>query len=305
MTKAALIAVDWGTSSFRARTIDADLNVIDLISTDEGILKAKGQFEQVFASNLRRLDGFQEDLPIVMSGMIGSRNGWVEVPYMSLPAHLSDLSGQTGKITLAGFGPITLVPGVMARGQAADVMRGEETELFGAIQMLDLKEGRLIIPGSHSKHVVIKEGAIFQFNTFLTGELFHALTNATILGAFGKEVCPRCPWFDQGVIAGAQEGDAGALLGRLFSARARVLVDGMPEKHAACYLSGMLIGAELCATHQQSHKLWILGNGKLPHIYQQAATLLDINAQIVPEGAAVAGAVQIAKALGLAFHNGN
>ena len=298
-SKAKLIAIDWGTSSFRARTVTAECEVIDTIFSDEGILKAKDRFEEVFRSHIPNLKGFEQGLPIILSGMIGSRNGWREAPYATMPTRPDALSKAMTKLELEGFGDVWFIPGIMAEGEKADVMRGEETEIFGALEMLGIKDATMIIPGTHSKHVDIRGGAIESYRTYLTGEMFHALTTATILGAFGKTVCDGCEWFEEGVRIGAKDGSSGALLNRVFTARARVLVDGLPEDHAACYLSGMLIGAELKEAMGQEGDIWILGNGKLPEIYLHALKVLGGDAQIVPMGGVVHGAMQVAKALEL------
>lgn len=296
---AVLVAVDWGTSSFRARTVRADRSVIDTISTDEGILKAKGRFEEVFRTHIPALKGYRAGLPVILSGMIGSRNGWVEVPYATMPTKPDALSKAMTKIEVEGIGDVWFIPGIMAEGDKADVMRGEETEIFGALEMLGIANATMIIPGTHSKHVDIRDGAIQSYRTYITGEMFHALTTATILGAFGKDVCEDCEWFAEGVRIGARDGNSGALLNRLFTARARVLVDGLPENHAACYLSGMLIGAELKEAMGQDGDIWILGNGRLPEIYLKALKVLGGDAKIVPMGGVVHGAMQVAEAIEL------
>ncbi|QUS58626.1 2-dehydro-3-deoxygalactonokinase (plasmid) [Pseudovibrio brasiliensis] len=277
------------------------MKILDKISTEQGILQCDGKFEEVLRDNLNGLKGFHRGLPVVLSGMITSRNGWVEVPYATLPASAADLSCATKQVTLPNLGPLWFIPGIKAEGAQADVMRGEETEILGAISHFNLRDATIIIPGSHSKHTIIRDGAIRSFRTYLTGEMFSALTKSTILGAFGSKTCETgCSWFEEGIRIGARQGGAGALLNRVFSARSRVLVDGMPEEHAACCLSGLLIGAELSeaiATSQDT--LWILGNGRLPELYQRGFSVLGATSKIVPHGSAAFGAAQVARALNL------
>lgn len=291
---AALIAVDWGTSSFRARTVTSCAQVIDTIATSEGILAAKDHFEQVLKTNIAKLEGYRSDLPIILSGMIGSRNGWLEVPYATMPTQPSALSQDMVSMSVEGLGEVWFIPGIMAQGENADVMRGEETEIFGAIEMLELTDAAMVIPGTHSKHVSIQDGAITSYKTYLTGDMFHALTSASILGAFGK-TADQCDWFEEGVRIGAREGKAGALLNRVFTARSRVLVDKLPEEKAASYLSGILIGAEIAELLPSQEPLWVLGNGALPDMYKCAFELLGGVARVVPPGGVVHGAVKLAQ----------
>ncbi len=291
---AALIAVDWGTSSFRARTVTTSAQVIDTIATSEGILAAKDRFEQVLKTNITRLEGYRSDLPVILSGMIGSRNGWLEVPYATMPTRPSALSQDMVSMHVEGLGEIWFIPGIMAEGENADVMRGEETEIFGAIEMLELTDAAMVIPGTHSKHVLIEKGAIASYKTYLTGDMFHALTSASILGAFGK-TAELCDWFEEGVRIGAREGKAGALLNRVFTARSRVLVDNLPEEKAASYLSGMLIGAEVGELLPSREPVWVLGNGALPDMYKCAFEILGGSPRVVPPGGVVHGALQLAQ----------
>ena len=301
MTDVSLVAVDWGTSSFRACTLSNQMEILDKISTEQGILQCDGKFEEILRDNLKGLKGLHTELPVVLSGMITSRNGWVEVPYTTLPTTAADLSSAAKQVTLPDLGPLWFIPGIKAEGAEADVMRGEETEILGAISHFNLRDATMIIPGTHSKHTIIRDGAIQSFRTYLTGEMFSTLTKSTILGTFGSKACEAgCSWFEEGIRIGARQGGAGALLNRVFSARSRVLVDGMPQEHAACYLSGLLIGAELSeAIVTSQDTLWILGNGRLPELYQRGFSVLGAPSKIVPHGSAVFGAAQVARALNL------
>lgn len=304
MADASLVAVDWGTSSFRACTLDNQLIIIDKISSDDGILHASGRFEEVLQNALTSLQGYIAGIPIILSGMITSRNGWIEVPYAALPTTTSDLARVAKQLTLPELGELWFIPGIKAEGVEADVMRGEETEIFGALTHIKLDDATIIIPGTHSKHAVIRDGAIQSFRTYLTGEMFSALIKSSILGAFGNQMCGvACAWFENGIRTGANQGAPGAMLNRVFSARSRVLVDDLPEDHARCYLSGLLIGAELAEAIQSSANpqgpLWILGNGSLPDLYQRGLSVLGVKSKIVPQGCAAFGAAKIAQALNL------
>ncbi|MFV0447822.1 MAG: 2-dehydro-3-deoxygalactonokinase [Vibrio sp.] len=121
----------------------------------------------------------------------------------------------------------------------------------------------MIIPGTHSKVVSIEDGFVVDFKTFLTGEMFYALCESTILGTFGKNVDPNSEWFYQGVIRGAKSKHSGDLLSLLFCARSRVLVDNMPEDQSASFISGLLLGSEIGASQYKTQDIWVMGNGNL------------------------------------------
>lgn len=290
--KPYIVAVDWGTSSFRARLVDKEGRVISDISTNEGILKSKGQFELVLQKSLQSLSHYHIGIPIVMSGMIGSKNGWFEAKYTDLPCSIHTLATNISIIP-SSLGEILLIPGVCKQGKDADVIRGEETEVMGAIRLLGLENANLIIPGTHSKVVSIQNGIFNDFKTFLTGEMFFALCESTILGAFGRDVDCQSEAFTIGVKQGFDSTHSGELLHHVFLARSRVLLSDLDEKDSASFLSGVLIGAEIGASAYQQNDIWIMGNGKLPLAYQTALQSLNFNAQIVPDNTVVLGSLAI------------
>ncbi|MCQ1060196.1 2-dehydro-3-deoxygalactonokinase [Photobacterium sp. ZSDE20] len=288
-----IAAIDWGTSSFRARIVGINGNVIETLSNGDGILVSKGHFSETLERNLASLDNYEIGLPIVMSGMIGSRNGWVEAPYTELPCSAQSLSLRLVRIEEYLPHQLYLIPGIKKTGDLSDVIRGEETEIIGAIEHLNLSRVMMVIPGTHSKVVTIDNGEISDFKTFLTGEIFHALCTSTILGSFGHNVDIRSEWFEKGVNNGLKTQHGGDLLNLLFTARSRVLVSDLPESASASFISGLLIGSEIGATDYQNRPVWIMGNGKLPQAYQRALSIADINCQIVPDNIVVAGTLSI------------
>lgn len=288
-----IVALDWGTSSFRARLVAASGEVIQTISNNEGILASNGQFDEVLERNLNQLNGYEQGMPVVMSGMIGSRNGWYEAAYTQLPCDAKSLSKGLEVVSLNTSHNIYIIPGLMKSGEVSDVIRGEETEIIGAIEHLNLTSASMIIPGTHSKVVDIEQGKIVDFKTYLTGELFHAICKSTILGSFGNEVNTSSPWFKQGVIKGLNTQHGGELLNLLFTARSRVLVSDMPASESATFISGLLIGSEIGASDYRRGTVWIMGNGKLPQAYQSALNVAGITCNIVPENIVVAGTLSI------------
>ncbi|MDG6896091.1 2-dehydro-3-deoxygalactonokinase [Volucribacter amazonae] len=287
-----IITVDWGTSSFRANLVTSEGKVIETIANNQGITQINQSFKQVLQQNLGQLTGYQANIPIIMSGMIGSKNGWYEVPYVSLPCNSQTLAQGIVKLNEPEI-EIYIIAGVAKTGKDTDVLRGEETEIIGAITSLNLIDTTMIIPGTHSKVVKIEQGLLTDFKTFLTGEMFSALCQATILGSFGSKVSETSPWFYQGVELAYQTQHAGDLLNIIFQARSQVLIAKLPPQEAASFLSGMLIGAEIGASNYAYPDIWILGNGKLPQLYQQALAHLNYRSQIVPNNAASLGALTI------------
>src|SRR5579871_490038 len=180
MTEApALIAIDWGTSSFRAYRIARDGAILDSIETQDGVATiAPGGFADAFL----RLVGawLQADpaTPVLASGMVGSRNGWREAPYVSCPADLADIVAHVVVVT-AGGTRVPIAPGlsyVDERGQP-DVMRGEEVEILG---LAEAGDALIVLPGSHSKWARVESGRVLRFRTFVTGELFSAIRDHTL-----------------------------------------------------------------------------------------------------------------------------
>ena len=176
-----MIAVDWGTSNFRAFRLDAEGAIVARCSSPQGILRvADGNF----AAALRAEIGpwlAEGEKHILMCGMIGSRQGWVEAEYLPCPAGISDLAGAVVQVPFSGA-EVRLVPGVMGADASGvpEVMRGEETAAMG---MLDACAGAGLVcfPGTHSKWIQLSDRTIVSFTTWMTGEIYSALRRCTIL----------------------------------------------------------------------------------------------------------------------------
>lgn len=233
------IAVDWGTTNRRAWRIEPDGGVDDSFQ-DECGLKAvpAGGFAAAAAEITARLG----DLPMLLAGMVGSNKGWREAPYVPCPAGAAELAAA---ILWIEPGRIGIVPGVSQAGAAgADVMRGEEVQLLGAVAAGQVPaDGLICHPGTHAKWVVMESGRIAAFRTMMTGETFSMLSRHSILGdQLRGDVAP-----DSGFLEGAQAGLAGAdLLSSLFGIRARFLL-GESDGDQASFASGLLIGADVRA----------------------------------------------------------
>ena len=302
-----LVAVDWGTSSFRAYLVDAHGIATDRIANAGGIL-AVGQNE--FPAHLKRhLAPWLErlgPLPVVMSGMIGSRQGWIEAPYVPTPATPGDILAAVQTMAVDGLGPVLIAPGVMTRDRAGigDVMRGEETQVFGALALTETADGLFVVPGTHSKWIAVDNGAISSFQTYMTGEIYAVLREHSILGRLmptaaspAQSTVTISPGFRRGLDVMARHGGGpGGLLHRLFSVRTRGLFAELPAEQLPDYLSGLLIGAEIIEAAPADQTVSIIANEALADRYRLACQTLGVSCQILPQDCAVAGLWAIASA---------
>jgi 2-dehydro-3-deoxygalactonokinase len=247
-TAPRLVALDWGTTSLRAYLLGADGVVLDRRAEPSGILNVpERDFAAVYEAITSGWRARHPALPSIAAGMIGSAQGWVEAPYADVPADVGSVARAVSVVPDAG---LRIVPGVAQRGPAPDVMRGEETQLFGAmVEVPELaEEAVVVLPGTHSKWARLAFGRIEGFTTYMTGELFAVLSRHSILGRLAEGTSAGAvegPAFVRGV---RQARDAGAGLASLvFSARSAVLVGDLPAADSLAYLSGLLIGDEVRA----------------------------------------------------------
>ena len=253
-----LIGIDWGTTFLRAHLFGDDGAVIKRRDRPWGIRRLPGGS---FPAACREVAGDWRDrwplVPVLASGMVGSREGWHEVPYVECPADAAAIAAAVVAFR-SECGTIHLVPGVRQGGDAPDVMRGEEVQIVGALvdrpQLAD--DSLLVLPGTHCKWARIRGGAIAGFTTYLTGELFAALRDHSILGGPGRDAAMAAgasadiaapaasTAFLRGVRAARDAGSAG-VSARLFSTRSLFLAGELPAEESLDYLSGLLVGEEL------------------------------------------------------------
>jgi 2-dehydro-3-deoxygalactonokinase len=180
------------------------------------------------------------------------------------------------------------------------VIRGEETQVFGALARLQIGNGRFLLPGTHSKWVTVENGRVTGFATYMTGEIFAAARDHTILGRLMQEGTPTGGAFLRGVSDGARPGKPGALLNRLFAVRTAGLFGEIAGPDLPDYLSGLLIGAELGdQMGAGGASARIIASDALAERYRTAAASLDIDAEIVPSDCITEGYVAIARIAGL------
>ena len=251
-----LLALDWGTSSLRAFLM-GDGQVLETRQSAQGIqhLPQAGirGYQQALAQIAADWLQAWPALPIVACGMVGSAQGWKEAPYVPCPADIHTLVAR-GVTVASGLGPAILIaPGVLFDMPEAlpDVMRGEEIQIAGALQLNPAWARRawMLLPGTHSKWAQIEDGRIVRYATYLTGELFAVLSRHSILGRLMPASNESNPAVDPEAFAlgldTARRSGPGDLLHQIFGTRTLGLTGRLPAVGLADYLSGLLIGHEL------------------------------------------------------------
>lgn len=292
-----LIALDWGTTSLRGALMGPDGTVLDRIATADGIMAANGRsFPTIFETVAGPWLAANPGAPALASGMIGSRQGWIEAPYAACPAGFTQLA-EAIVWTQAAGSRVGFVPGLSWRD--ADVMRGEETQIAGALASLNATEGLFVLPGTHSKWAVVAGGQVTEFRTYMTGEVFAALRHHTILG---RLMPVEDPAFDADAFTdGCQRAEGGALLHALFSARTEGLFARRPPEALPSYLSGLLVGEEVreALTLAPAAKVTLVCSKTLAAPYGRALALRGVEHEVVDGDVAFAGLHAIACAAGL------
>lgn len=293
----ALIALDWGTSSLRAYALGAGGRVLASRRSEHGIMNlpvaasslAADRFEQALQGVCGEWLQEYPGLPLLACGMVGSAQGWKEAAYQPLPSRAADLS-HAFTVVPRGSGPsLHIVPGLIQRGDMPNVMRGEETQIAGVLQILaqggdPLQRMVIGLPGTHSKWALVEDGAVTRFETFMTGEIFAALCQHTLLGrtmainaAFDEKA------FTRGLrVARSPEGAMG-VLSNVFSCRTLGLTGSLPSTSQPDYLSGLLIGHEVAALAAAllDEDLRVVLCGE-PSLCQRYAAALEVHGQDSP-----------------------
>jgi len=258
------IAVDWGTTNRRAYRLDSSGQCVDEFEDDGGVLTVPaGGFPDAVAQIRQRLG----DHPLLLAGMIGSNRGWKEAPYVPCPAGLDDLAA---KLAWAGERE-AIVPGVSYIGDGrADVMRGEEVQLLGAVAagLVD-PMGLVCHPGTHNKWATLRHGKVDRFQTVMTGELYSLLKEHSILSDLLQREVKVNDVFKE---AARHAIDHEALPADLFGVRARVLLGEAKKEDAACYTSGLLIGADvrIGLSIPTGAQIAVIGRPELTRLYAAA-----------------------------------
>ena len=299
-----LIAIDWGTSSFRAWALAADGTIRDEMARKAGILSVSdGDFDAAFAAALGPWLVSAPNAPILASGMITSRNGWCETPYLPLPLRAGDLAAALTPFATRSGRVVHFVTGTARNPEKGlpDVMRGEETELVGHLAAGGSGSGVFVMPGTHCKWALAENGALIDFETYMTGEVFAVLSAHSILG---RLMVPEAPFVPEAFVQGVETSRAArtSILGRIFSARALALFDRLAPEAIADYLSGLLIGEEVrsgLAVHGAPQTVTVIGRGDLADRYAQAFDIFGTGVIRAQQGMARLGLLEIARKAGL------
>lgn len=308
----ALVALDWGTTSCRAYRIDAGGRVLETVSSASGILNVPdGDFDGAFEELVGGWIGPHAGIPVLASGMIGSRQGWSEAPYRECPAGLADLAEALHRHRTSRGRTVWFVPGlshVDADG-VPDVIRGEETQIVGVVPVASAP-AVCLLPGTHSKWALVENGRVTWFATFMTGEVYAVLRNHSILGRLMTGAPSDDPQhrdaFWRGLAAAAAEyAGGGGLLHRLFSVRSLGLFDRLPADALGAYLSGLLIGSEVAEARVRltdiadGAAISVIGGAVLADLYGEALDHAGLQPVPAPADAAAAGLFRIARQAGL------
>ncbi|MHB0774641.1 2-dehydro-3-deoxygalactonokinase [Halomonas sp. WWR20] len=243
-----LIAVDWGTSNFRAFLVDLDTGqCVDSRRSEAGLRAlATAEFPHYCEAHVGDWRGDGE-VPVYLAGMVGSARGWSEAPQLELPVAAADLAAHI--VPAPGLANVWIVPGVkVVTAEHVDVMRGEEVQAFGALALAGVSEADCCLPGTHSKWARLEEGRLASFTTVMTGELYHAVRFHTLPGepARDEAVFDEAA-FRQGL---GRAGCPGGVMHALFEARSRHLYSGLIAAQVGSFLSGVLIGEEVRAMRE-------------------------------------------------------
>lgn len=295
MSEATFIAGDWGTSRLRLYLCDA-----------RGSVLARGEAEGAsvpdcagrFAAAVAPWDKAHGVLPAVLGGMVGSTIGWKDVPYLRCPARPGGIAGAALRFE-AGGRAIAILPGLSCTGKtgAPDVMRGEETQILGALRLHPaLAKGRHLfcMPGTHAKWVMVEDGAVIQFQTALSGELFELLRRHSVLARDGGEVAVESPALARG-LAFVRANTHADLLHLLFSTRARVVTGEMAKGDAASYLSGLVLGKDVATAlklFEPDGPVQLICTPVLAALYGRVLGAYDVQSAVIDgDAAALAGLV--------------
>jgi 2-dehydro-3-deoxygalactonokinase len=290
-----LIAVDWGTSNFRAYRVDAEGGILGRRSSAQGILRVgEGNFEEALRVEVGAWLA-EGETHILLCGMIGSRQGWVEAEYLPCPVGIEELANAVVQVPFQGA-EVRLVPGVIGPDAAGvpELMRGEET---AAVGMLDACAGAGLVcfPGTHSKWIELRDRKIVSFTTSMTGELYGALRKCTIL----ERTMTSSPEIDKTAFCDgvARSEDPGGLLHQLFGVRTLALMGQLKEEASSSYLSGLLIGHDVRAAMPRGSNVHLVGAAHLCSLYAQAIEACEGDATVEDEDAAALGLAAIGRRL--------
>lgn len=276
------VLVDWGTSNLRVWIMNAGGEPGKQAVSPMGADRLNpGQFYEILKNILRNMGlppAREEKYPVIICGMAGARNGWVEAGYVSVPVSCDELVASPAHIETDEL-DVYILPGLAVRDEEVpDVMRGEETQILGFCMRKPDFSGLLCLPGTHGKWVSMDHGVVTSFRTAMAGELFALLCGQSVIRhVIGEEVlfAPDHADFKAGILEGYHHPQR--ILFDLFSVRARGLLFAAQGGQASARLSGLLIGAEMSGSlelHNQAHSPVLIATGRMLLLYKQAFAYL-------------------------------
>jgi 2-dehydro-3-deoxygalactonokinase len=276
------IAVDWGTSNLRAWAVGRDGGIVHEASSASGMAKlTRNEFEPALLVLIGDWLPAGRKTLVAACGMVGARQGWIEVPYNEAPCPPASAQSARSPQTSEARLDVRIIAGVMQR-EPADVMRGEETQIAGLLQATPDFDGVICLPGTHTKWVRVKGGKIAAFKSCMTGEVFGLLATQSVLRfSVGGEGWDASEYGDA-VRAALERPESFA--GALFSIRASSLIAGLSQAAANARLSGLMIGTELAATrpYWSNGAVSMVDNGQQAALYAAALKIAGATSTLLP-----------------------
>ena len=286
MSRVDWIAADWGTSNLRVWGMSADGVIVETAQSEKGMGRlSQDQFEPALKELIA--GWIQGPTTVVACGMVGSRQGWTEASYETVPCTTAPSKFYSPNVLDPNL-DVRIIPGIRQM-DPADVMRGEETQIAGFLALNPDWDGVICLPGTHTKWVHISANEVVSFQTFMTGEIFSLLSkNSVLQHSIGKNL--NTAGFDRGVEEAIARPER--LAARLFSLRAESLLIDQDQATSTGRLSGLLIGAELAGAkpYWLGQQVTVLGAGPLSKLYVDALATQSVQAtQVQGERATLAG----------------
>lgn len=321
--RAHLIALDWGTTRCRAYLLGDGGVVLSEREDHSGIMAvtalaaaAGTPVEQVFEQVFDELCGAWlaevPGIPVIACGMIGSNHGWAEADYRRVPADLSALGPELTAVRTSAGVIVSIIPGLISEKALPDVMRGEESQILGALigversHVGNLSEERVVLlPGTHSKWVRVVGTTVTDFTTCMTGEFYGLLTRHSALSLLAvRSDLPDWAAFDRGLNVATSKAGIGGILNTAFSARTMVMTGALARNHVEDYISGLLIGHELAGIRaswlpEGSNEVLLCGNAQLSERYRRALECQGVRVTLAVTRSAATGMWQVAETAGL------
>lgn len=297
------IGIDWGSSNCRAALISMAGEVMATKDSPRGALTLRHDefaavFEQLTGDWITR----HNVLFALASGMVGSKQGWLQAPYVNTPATMESLIESVQwfdqKI------PVGIVPGIAnyQDGRVLDILRGEEVQVFGVLKAYGISGGLLILPGTHSKWINVGHSRVDSFRTYMTGELFDVIKKNSVLKYALGESQAHPDFIEEEFLAGCHMALQSSLLHNLFGMRTRSITTDVKPQSLDSYYSGLLIGEEIRdglarLPHPGTQKVYVVGSAKLVGLYQKALGLHAVEVVAVDEKIAFAGLSAMANSI--------